>query len=166
MLHSTTSEVIIRNTVMHNHSLSSRSGTVFVSGGVVACQSNCGKGTYGKCTATADGLCWSCQQDVCLDCPTGRYGAVAGATSVDAGCSLMGSGWDTDVTGSPYGWKCPAGSYATNDANDTDGFGVTVGATACVACPAGRYSAAAGSSSCDACASGQSSQFTESNKFT
>ena len=72
----------------------------------------------------------------CLPCPRGTASATAGATQCDVS---------------------PPGSYTTDDLSDTDGSGITIGASASVLCPAGRIAANEGSSSCEACPVGKTS---------
>ena len=104
---------------------------IFYGSGDFTCSSSCDVGQYGMCETM--GSCVSCEVDVCLSCPPGKWGHKSGATSEDDGCTSASEGYYTTTSGAATQTLCGNGSYVTDDAADDDGVGVAVGGTHCVA---------------------------------
>lgn len=112
--------------------------------------SDCGKGTYGVCSQLDTVM--SCEIGVCSECAVGKANELYGATSEAACVSCPEGNYSNILAADACEGPCQAGYFVTGEADGaSDGFGVTVGGTHCVACPAGRITSAAGSSSCEAC---------------
>ena len=111
--------------------------------------SDCDPGTYGNCTQLE--TVQSCHIGICYDCALGKALDAYGATSVTACASCPEGYYSNKLAATTCEGPCQAGFFVTTDPDDADGFGVTVGGTHCVACPAGRIASEAGSSSCVAC---------------
>ena len=124
-------------------------------GQIITAESGCAAGSYGNCTSLGDSI-YSCKFDVCSLCPTGTFVARTGSLDI-FDCEDCAEGYFNNETGSTSCLLCPAGSYVTDSAEDTDGFGVESRGTHCVSCPSGRISSNIGSSSCDACEAGTTS---------
>ena len=120
--------------------------------------SGCPAGQYGECSVMVDGggQLFTCERDVCESCPPGRVTADMGAVS-ESDCLPCPKGLFALDHGASQCDSCPAGSYATDSAEDDNGIGVTSGASACQICPAGRISTESGSASCTACSAGETS---------
>jgi len=130
-----------------------------IGGAAPACGSSCGAGHHGNCThETADThQCPSCVVGQCIACAVGKAHNTSGATTAED-CLACPNGYYTSNEGATVcEGPCPAGSYTTDDANDTDGVGVTSGGTHCVMCPPGRYNNESGQGSCAACELGSAS---------
>ncbi len=83
----------------------------------------------------------------CVNCDKGRYGEVAGGSSLAAACIKCEVGKHSSTMGRTYRSECAAGSIT-----DT---GTRVGAKACTPCRAGKYSTASSVASCTDCGTGQ-----------
>ena len=93
--------------------------------------SSCVSGSYGTCVPSAGSACASCELDACSDCPSGTASAVNNSVTPDD-CMPCGLGNFSAHAGSTQcDGPCAIGHYVTNDASDTDGFGVTSGGTSC-----------------------------------
>lgn len=148
------SEVYVESSFVDNTTLSSQQGVYFNSGGSYECLSSCPAGTFGACQALDE--CFSCSPG-CEACPAGTANGLRGSVAAEA-CSDCASGRYSASAGlSECLDDCPAGYYVTDDANDTDASGVTVGATHCLACPASTFAASAMATSCATCAEGRTS---------
>ena len=82
----------------------------------------------------------------------GKYSDTAGAVT-DATCIDVPSGEFTSQPGSSLEdvGMAQQGYYATTSSDGTeDGFGVSIGATESLRCPAGRFTASSGAYSCEA----------------
>ena len=123
------------------------------------CGSTCDPGFYGNCTresASPFDQCPSCVIGECMACPAGKVSG-SGAIDVDD-CGACSAGRYVPHEGAAAcEGPCPAGSFVTDQMDDTDGFGVTVGGTHCLLCPAGRFSSEPGQGSCEACELGSTS---------
>ena len=148
------SKVTLENTALNNES---SEVIAFNSGGEYQTTSACSAGWYGSCGAI--GEVYSCELDVCIPCPKGKYSDSAGAVT-DATCIEVPTGHYANDTGSSWDDvnKTAAGYYATISSDESeDGIGVASGATKSVRCPAGRYTASEGAYICDQCAEGTQS---------
>ena len=105
--------------------------SIFFGSGEFTCSSSCDAGQYGNCSTMEP--CSSCEVDVCLTCPPGKWGHKSGATSEEDGCTVTDEGYYTTLSGATAALLCGSGQYVTTDADDTSGSGVTVGGTHCVA---------------------------------
>lgn len=153
---STLSQTSFQNieVVAKDANIDSLSGVFFNSGGSMTCTSTCFPGFYGNCTGVDD--CFSCLIDECIACPAGSYLAAAGAASKSS-CESCPEG-KISVAGSSSCETCPVATYASDSASDTDGFGLTAGATFCATCPHGRINPYKSQTECSACASGYSAE--------
>jgi len=79
----------------------------------------------------------------------------AGAVS-SAACLACEEG-TVSVEGAAACSSCPVATYASDSPFDIDGYGVTIQAMACAACPPGRYGDAPQATECSPCALGYSS---------
>jgi hypothetical protein len=86
----------------------------------------------------------------CNPCPAGKANGQG-----DGECDSCEPGRSQGSTGQPSCAQCSAGHFTAALASDTDGSGITLGAVACNACPAGRENLQ-GDSECDSCAPGRS----------
>ena len=103
---------------------------IFYGSGDFTCSSSCGVGQYGSCSTM--GSCVSCEVDVCLSCPSGKWGHKSGGTSEEDGCTATTEGYFTDQSGATVELLCGSGKYVSDHENDNDGFGVPVEGTHCV----------------------------------
>ena len=126
-------------------------GTFFNSGGSYECSSACEPGEFGDCVALDE--CYSCTGE-CIGCDRGHENPETGSVSSGA-CLECGEGFYTNNRSTMTCGRCSAGSYVTDDADDSDGIGSSSGGFYCVSCPNGRFVDAAGASSCEACGIGK-----------
>ena len=94
--------------------------------------SSCSAGSYGACTPLAGfSACPSCELDVCLQCPAGTASATSNSITADDCWPCSSGNYSEHAGAAQCDGPCAAGHYVTNDAIDTDGFGVTSGGTSC-----------------------------------
>ena len=118
----------------------------------LSCASSaCPIGQYGKCEAF--GSYYSCEVDVCLGCPPGKYSTRAGSVSI-SDCISCVAGKYSNTSGSTSCSICENGHFTSDSSSDSDGNGVSSGATFCVVCPAGKYQESNESYYCDDCLAG------------
>ena len=125
----------------------------FNSGGDLACISGCAAGQHGDCVEMGD--CYSCKIETCTDCNPGKFAPESGGQYEANTCQFCLSGEYAPLAKSIECSICTAGSYATDDPSDADGVGVTTGATSCVTCPAGKFTAGDSATSCVSCQPGE-----------
>ena len=150
---------LLGNTYKNNIITSGGTTLDDIGGSSPTCGSTCDAGTYGNCTRETASLhsCPSCIVGDCLSCAMGTSRNTSGAVSADE-CIPCTIGFYAPDEGTAFcDGPCPAGSFVTDDANDTDGFGVTSSGTYCLPCPAGRFNSEPGKGSCIACEKGTTS---------
>jgi hypothetical protein len=93
----------------------------------------------------------------------GTYLATAGAVSKES-CLPCPEG-KVSVAGSNSCESCPVAKFSTFSMKDTDGFGLTKGATFCASCPPGRINPVKSATQCTACAAGYTSEANSTECF-
>ena len=97
-----------------------------LSGIKVTCLSSCSAGHHGNCTLNAVGGCGvTCALNQCDPCPAGTAVATDGARSLDECVQCSKGYWASSDGTATCDGPCPAGSFVTSTAGDSDGIGVT-----------------------------------------
>ncbi len=91
---------------------------------------------------------WSCESSTPLTCGQAQYLSGGSCASCQAG-RYQSSSSHTESTCS----VCSAGHFTASSSSDSDGSGVSTGASHCNNCPAGKYNGQ-GDSSCSTCSAG------------
>jgi hypothetical protein len=111
----------------------------------------CDAGKYNSATA-------STEASACIDCDKGKYSDARASSSIATVCIDCDAGTYADAVGSNECIDCVIGSQ-TEDTGVGDGTFMEVGASACVTCTMGQYSAhATGGADCIDCVIGSQTE--------